>query len=51
MSLLGKLTKFARTPQGQKVINEASRRAQEIAKDPATRAKIEKARRHLGRRG
>ncbi len=40
-SLFGKLAGFARSPQGRKVIDQASRKAQELAKDPATRAKID----------
>lgn len=40
-SLFGKLAGFARTPQGRKVIDQASRKAQQLAKDPATRAKID----------
>lgn len=41
-SLLGKLAGIARSPQAQKMISQASRKAQELAKDPATRAKIDK---------
>ena len=41
-SLFGKLAGLARSPQGQRVISQASRKAQELAKDPATRAKIDK---------
>jgi len=40
-SLFGKLAGFARSPQGRKVIDQASRKAQQLAKDPATRAKID----------
>ncbi len=40
MGLAQKLAKFARSPQGRKAFQEASRRA----KDPATRAKIADAR-------
>jgi hypothetical protein len=40
-SVFGKISKFARTPQGQRMISEASRRAQQVAKDPATRAKVQ----------
>ncbi|WP_432571913.1 hypothetical protein [Kineococcus sp. SYSU DK005] len=39
--LLGKVTKFLSTPQGRKLTQEATRRAQAAAKDPATRRKIE----------
>ncbi len=41
-SLFGKIAGFARSPQGRRVIDQASRKAQELAKDPATRAKIDK---------
>lgn len=41
-SLFGKLAGFARSPQGRKVIDQASRKAQSLANDPATRAKIDK---------
>lgn len=40
MSLLGKIGKFARSPQGKKLMHKA----EEIAKDPKTKAKIEEAR-------
>ena len=40
-SLFGKLAGFASSPQGRKVIDQASRKAQQLAKDPATRAKID----------
>ena len=40
-SLFGKLAGFARSPQGRKVIDQASRKAQQLAKDPATRANID----------
>ena len=41
-SLFGKLAGFARSPQGRRVLDQASRKAQELANDPATRAKIDK---------
>jgi len=41
-SLFGKLADIARSPQAQKMISQAARKAQELAKDPATRAKIDK---------
>lgn len=40
-SLFGKLAGLARSPQGQRVISQAARKAQELAKDPATRARID----------
>jgi hypothetical protein len=49
-SLFNKISKFAQTPQGQRVIRQATTRAQAAAKDPATRAKIEKLSRSFGRR-
>jgi hypothetical protein len=49
-SLFSKLSKFAKTPQGQRMLREATTRAQQAAKDPATRAKLDKLSRNLGRR-
>lgn len=49
-SIFNKISKFAQTPQGQRVISQAKTRAQAAAKDPATRAKIEKLSRNFGRR-
>ena len=40
-SLFGKLAGIARSPHGQKMIAQATQRAQQLAKDPATRAKID----------
>ena len=40
-SLMNKVSRFARSPQGQKF----TRKAKEMAKDPKTRAKIEQFRR------
>lgn len=41
--LVGKLLHLARTPQGQRALRTAARRAQEVAQDPATKAKAEQA--------
>ena len=49
-SLFAKISKFAQTPQGQRMIRQATTRAQAAAKDPATRAKIDKLSRNFGRR-
>ncbi len=49
--ILSKLTAFARSPQGQRAISTASRKAQEVAKDPKTRAKIDGVRSKLSKRG
>jgi hypothetical protein len=40
---MGRIGKFAKSPQGKKFINQA----QEMAKDPATKKKIEDARQRL----
>jgi hypothetical protein len=40
---MGRIGKFARSPQGKKLINQA----QELAKDPHTKQRIEEARRRL----
>jgi hypothetical protein len=50
-SLFGKVARWARTPQGQRVISEATRRAQQVAKDPATRAKVQRIRGKIGTSG
>ena len=49
--LLGKITAYARTPAGQRVIRTAAQKAQEMAKDPKTRAKVAELRQRAGRRG
>ncbi|WP_432482444.1 hypothetical protein [Kineococcus esterisolvens] len=49
--LLGKVTKFLSTPRGRRIAQEATRRAQAAAKDPATRRKIDAAVSQLRRRG
>jgi hypothetical protein len=43
MSFLGRIGKFARSPQGKKLINEAK----ELAQDPHTKQRIEDARQRL----
>ena len=43
MSLLGRIGKFAKSPQGKKLIADA----QKMAKDPRTKRRIEDARRRL----
>ncbi len=51
-SLFSKLTQFANTPKGRQVIAQATEKAQQLAKDPTTRAKIDDARRRFqGGRG
>lgn len=49
--LLSKLTDFARSPKGQRAISTASRKAQEMARDPKNRSKIDGLRAKLGGRG
>ncbi|PWJ56460.1 hypothetical protein SAMN06264364_101438 [Quadrisphaera granulorum] len=49
--ILDKLTRFARSPQGQRAISTATRKAQEMARDPKNRSKIEQLRSRLGGRG
>lgn len=41
MPLLSKVTKFLSSPQGKKLTQQATRKAQTMAKDPATRQKID----------
>jgi hypothetical protein len=43
MSLLGRIGKFAKSPQGKKMMQQA----QQIAKDPKTKQKIEEVRGRL----
>jgi AmiR/NasT family two-component response regulator len=43
MSLLGRIGKFAKTPEGKKLVKQA----QDLAKDPQTKQKIEQARGRL----
>ena len=49
-SLFDKVTKFARSPKGQKMIREGTEKAEELSKDPATRAKVDRLRRRFSRR-
>ena len=49
-SLFDKVTKFARSPKGQRMIQQGTQKAQELSKDPKTRAKLEQARRRFRRR-
>lgn len=46
MSLLGRIGKFAKTPQGKKLMKQA----QDLAKDPKTKQKIQEARERLQQR-
>ena len=52
-SLFSKLTQFASSPKGRQMIAQATDKAQQMAKDPKTRAKIDEVRRRVqgGRRG
>jgi hypothetical protein len=43
MSLLGRIGKFSKSPQGKKLMQEA----QDLAKDPRTKQKIADARKRL----
>ncbi len=49
-SFLDRITRFTRTPQGRQAAAKAAARAQELAKDPATRAKLEKLRDEVTKR-
>ena len=40
-SLFNKAAAFARSPQGQRLISQASAKAKQLANDPKTRAKID----------
>ena len=46
MSLLGRIGKFVRTPQGKKLVKQS----QDLARDPETKQKIDEARDRLAHR-
>ncbi|WP_174277992.1 hypothetical protein [Goekera deserti] len=46
-SLFSKVAQFANSPKGKQVISQATTKAQELAKDPKNRAKIDQMRRKL----
>ena len=46
-SLLNKVIQFANSPKGKQVIRQATDKAQQMAKDPKTKARIDDARRRL----
>ena len=51
-SVFDKVAQFARSGRGQQVLKQASAKAQQVAKDPKTKARIDDARRRLsGGRG
>jgi hypothetical protein len=51
-SLFNKVIQFANSPKGKQAIRQATDKAQELAKDPKTRAKIDDVRRRVqGGRG
>ena len=51
-SLFSKVAQFANSPQGKQAIRSATEKAQELANDPKTRAKIDDVRRRVqGGRG
>ena len=51
-SLFSKVAQFASSPKGQQMIRQATDKAQQMAKDPKTRAKIDEVRRRVqGGRG
>ena len=45
-TILDKVTRLARSPQGKRAVE----RAQQLARDPKTKRRIEEARRRLGKR-
>ena len=47
MSFMGRIGKFARSPEGKKLIEQA----QDLAKDPHTKQRIEDARQRLVKKG
>jgi hypothetical protein len=51
-SLFSKVTQFANSPKGKQALRQATEKAQQLAKDPNTRARIEDVRRRIqGGRG
>ena len=51
-SLFNKVVQFANSPKGKQVIRQATDKAQQLARDPKTRAKIDDVRRrYQGGRG
>ena len=51
-SMFSKVAQFANSPKGKEAIRQATDRAQQLAKDPKTRAKIDDVRRRIqGGRG
>lgn len=46
-SLFSKVAQFANSPKGQQVIRQATDKAQQLAKDPKNRAKIDDVRRRF----
>jgi hypothetical protein len=51
-SLFSKVAQFANSPKGKQAIRQATEKAQQLAKDPKTRAKIDDVRRRFqGGRG
>ena len=49
--IVSRIAAFARTPQGQRVITTATRKAQELARDPKNRERIQQLRERAARRG
>jgi hypothetical protein len=48
--LFDRVARLARSPKGQQVLAQATAKAQQLAKDPATRARIERAREQVTKR-
>ncbi|MGY1915569.1 hypothetical protein [Blastococcus sp. SYSU DS0973] len=46
-SLFSKAVQFANSPKGKQVLRQATDRAQQLAKDPKTKAKIDDVRRRI----
>ena len=46
-SLFNKVVQFANSPKGKQVIRQATTKAQDLAKDPKNRAKIDDVRRRI----
>ncbi|MGY1813538.1 hypothetical protein [Blastococcus sp. SYSU D00820] len=50
-SIINKVAQFARSPKGQQALRQVTARAQQMARDPKTRAKVEQLRGRFINRG
>lgn len=48
--LFDRVARLARTPQGRRILNQATTKAQDLAKDPANRARVQRVRDEVTKR-